>query len=190
VSESMERAHETMEHHGSSHAEPSSRRVAVLISALAAVLALAGIGSKATQNAYLTHHVTLSDSYAFYQAKNVRATLKESEIAVLESLPNAEDPAIQNRIQAARVYAERMRDDPQGGDGMKQILVKAKEEEAERNEAFHRYHNFEFAVGALEIAIVLASVSVVTRMRPLALAAAAIGAGAAIASMCIAGGLL
>jgi len=56
-----------------------------------------------------------------------------------------------------------MRDDPQGGDGMKQLGERAKGQEAERDAAFHRYHEFELVVGALQIAIVLASVSVVTR---------------------------
>ena len=48
---------------------------------------------------------------------------------------------------------------------MKQLADQAKEKEVLRDEAIHRYHNYEYAVGALEIAIVLASVSVVTRMR-------------------------
>ena len=56
----------------------------------------------------------------------------------------------------------------------------------ERDEAEHRYHNYEYAVGALEIAIVLASVSVITGMRALTFAAAAIGAGAAAGSIGIA----
>ena len=58
--------------------------------------------------------------------------------------------------------------------------------EAERNEVEHRYHHYEYAVGALEIAIVLASVSVVTRMRALTFAAATIGAAAALGSIAIA----
>jgi hypothetical protein len=51
----MERAHETIEevHHGDNW----TRNVAVLISILAATLALTDFGGKAAQNAYLTHHV-------------------------------------------------------------------------------------------------------------------------------------
>ena len=40
--------------------------------------------------------------------------------------------------------------------GMKQLAASAKEEEAARDEAWHRYHSYEYALGALEIAIVLA----------------------------------
>jgi hypothetical protein len=182
VSEPLERAQETIDEHGN-HAEPFTRGVALLVSILAAVLALTEIGGKSAQNAYLTHHVALSNDWAFFQAKNVRSVVRTSEAEVLASLPNAQDPAIQARIKEAQDYSARMRDDPQAGDGMKQLQAMAREKEHLRDEAFHRYHNFEYAVGALEIAIVLASVSVITKMRALTIAAAVIGAGAAAMSL-------
>jgi hypothetical protein len=179
VSDLMEKAHETIEEHGGGHADPWARRVAVLVSFLAAALALTEIGGKAAQTAYLTHHVTLSNDYAFYQAKNLRAVVRTSEADLLASLPNAADPAIQDRIKEAHDYSARMRDDPQGGEGMKQLLLKAQQQEHERDEAAHRYHGYEYVVGALEIAIVRASVSIVTRIRSLTFGAAAIGGIAA-----------
>jgi hypothetical protein len=185
VSESLERAHETIEEHGH-HADPWARGVAVLVSFLAAALAITGIGGKAAQTAYLTHHVALSNEWAFYQAKNLRAVVRTSEADLLASLPNAQDPAIQTRIKEAHDYSARMRDDPEGGEGMKQLATTAKQQEVERDEAAHRYHSYEYAVGALEIAIVLASVSIVTRMRPLTIGAGAIGAIAAAAAVGIA----
>jgi hypothetical protein len=184
VSESMERAHETIEEHG--HSDGWARGVAVLVSVLAAVLALTEIGGKAAQNAYLTDHVALSNNWAFYQAKNLRAVVRTSEADLLASLPNAADPTIQARIKDANQYAARMRDDPASGDGMKQLAVTAKQQEDARDEALERYHNYEYAVGALEIAIVLASVSIVTRMRPLTIGAGCIGAIAAALSLGVA----
>ena len=185
VTEAMERAHETIHeaHHAHAQGDSSARNVAVMVSVLAAALALAGLGEKSAQNSYLTHHIAVSDDWAFYQAKNLRAVVRDTEASMLESLPNAADAAVQKRVAAAREYAARMRDDPQGGEGMKQLADKARQQEAERDHAFHRYHGFELVVGALEIAIVLASVSVVTRMRALAIGAGVVGAAA------IAGGL-
>jgi hypothetical protein len=188
VSESMERAHETIEEHAG-HSDRWARGVAVLVSILAAVLALTEIGGKAAQNAFLAHHVALSNDWAFYQAKNLRAVVRTSEADLLASLPNATDPAIQTRIKEAKDYAARMHDDPQGGEGMKQLAATAQDQQAARDEAEHRYHSYEYAVGALEIAIVLASVSVVTRIRPLTIGAGAIGAIAAAASLGIASNL-
>jgi hypothetical protein len=184
VSESIERAHETMHHAHSEHGDPWARGVAVLVSALAAALALAQIGEKAAQNAYLTHHIAVSDDWAFYQAKNLRAVMRETEVNVLESLPA--DPAVADRVRRARDYQARMRDDPEGGEGMKQLAAKAKAQEQQRDDAFERYHHYEYTVGALEIGIVLASVSVVTRMRALTWAAGAIGAVACAFSLAVA----
>ncbi len=159
MNEVMERAHETIEEHAH-HSEPRARGVAILVSMLAAVMAMSEIGGKAAQTEYLTHHVALSNEWAFYQAKNLRSVVRNSEADLLASLPNAADPAIQARIKDAKDYAARMRDDPEGGQGMKQLAATANAEEAERDAAAHRYHSYEYAVGALEIAIVLASVSV------------------------------
>jgi hypothetical protein len=171
------------EHISEAHAEhgdkdPWPRRMAVAVSFLAAGLALAEIGEKATQTAYLTHHIAATDTWNFYQAKNLRAGMRNSEIAVLESLPNADTPAVQARIAAARAEEARMHDDPATGEGMKQLRAKAIVEERDREQAFHAYHGYEYTSGALEISIVLASVSVVTRMRPLGIAAGLIGLAA------------
>src|SRR4051812_6923550 len=69
--EGIHQAHEAPAGHG----DRSARRIAVLIAVLAAALALAEMGEKGAQNAYLTHHIALSDDWAFYQAKNARASL-------------------------------------------------------------------------------------------------------------------
>lgn len=174
-------------HHAPS--DPWTRGAAVLVSFLAASLALAEIGGKAAQNAYLTHHISVSDDWALYQAKNQRQTIRGSEVSVLENLPNAADPAIQARIKEAREYQARMRDEP-GRDGMKQMAEKAKKGEHDRDHAFHLYHNYEYTVGVIEIAIVLAAVSVVTRMRPLTIAAGIIGLAAGAFGLAVALGMV
>ena len=68
--------------------------------------------------------------------------------------------------------------------------ARAREWEAECDAAFHRYHEFELVVGALQIAIVLASVSVVTRVTPLAFGAGVIGCIAAIYGVLVAQGVI
>ena len=189
MSESMERAHETMhaEHHPAG--DPWARGVAVLVSFLAASMALAEIGGKSTQNAYLTNHIAVSDDWALYQAKNLRQTVRGAEVSILENLPNAADPAIQARIKEAKEYQARMRDEP-GRDGMKQMAEQANQRTHDRDHAFHIYHNYEYTVGALEIAIVLASVSVVTRMKPLTIAAGIIGLAAGVFGLGVALGMV
>jgi hypothetical protein len=189
MSDSMERAHETIHEAHQAHGDPWAIGVAVLVSMLAASLALTEIGGKSAQNAYLTDHIGVSDHWAFYQAKNLRVGVLGSQIAILESLPNAADPAIQAKIKDARDEQARLRDQP-GKDGMKQLMEQAKIRTEERDHAFHRYHGYEYAAGALEIAIVLASVSVVTRMRMLTIGAGVVGLLAGIFSLGVALGMV
>ncbi|MSP00126.1 MAG: DUF4337 family protein [Acetobacteraceae bacterium] len=177
-----ETAHEQIHeaHHAHGDSDPWPRRMAVVVSCLAASLALAGVGAKSSQTAYLTHHISASDTWNFYQAKNLRAVLRNSQASTMEALPSADTPTVQERIKAARAEEARMRDEPRtadgkGGDGMKQLRAKAVHEEHDRDHAFHLYHGYEYTAGVLEISIVLASVSVVTRMRPLGIAAGVIG---------------
>ena len=187
MSEAMDRAEEIREaQHGHSAPDPWARRVALLVSILAVGLALTQLGEKALLNRYLTYHIALSNDWAFYQARNLRAVVRDSEAHLLASLPNAASPEIQTRIKDAQDYAARMRDDPKGGEGMKQLAATAKSEEDARNEAFHRYHDFEYSVGAIEIAIVLASVSIVTRTRGLTIGAAVIGFASCVFALAIA----
>lgn len=189
MSKIAEEAHETIHEHGG-HGDPFSKRVAVLVSALAAALALTEIGAKSTQNEYLKNHIAVSDDYAFYQARLLRSLVKDSEARILTRLSNADDPKIQADITADKAYIERMRDDPKSGDGMKQLLEKAKVLEEAREESFHHYHIYEFCGGALEIAIVLASVAVVTQIGTLALVAIGLGSIASAVAAVVAAGLL
>ena len=101
-----------------------------------------------------------------------------AEAGILANRQNAADPGPQAEIKCARENEARMRDEPQG-DGMKQLAERAKGQEAARDAALHRYHEFELVVGALQISIVLASVAVVTRITALAFGAGIVGAIAA-----------
>ncbi len=193
MSETIDHAKEAMEHAHEAHAQhgdTGARRVAVLIAILAALLALAEMQEKSSQNAYLTHHISLSDDWNFYQAKRARQAMLQSEADLLESLPNAADPKVAGRAADARARAAVLGDDPKGGEGLKQLLERAQQQTEQRNEAFHRYHQFELVVGALQIAIVLASVSVVTRMRAFAFVAGALGGVATVFGGLVAGGAL
>jgi hypothetical protein len=181
MSETIEHAREGLhhaQHEAAPHADSPARRIAVLIAVLAAALALAEMGEKGAQNAYLTHHIAVSDDWAFYQAKNARATSWATEAGILANLPNAAEAGPQAEIKRAKENEARLRDEP-GGDGMKQLAARADEHRVARDAAFHRYHELELVVGALQIAIVLASVAVVTRIVALAVGAGVIGALAA-----------
>ena len=102
-------------------------------------------------------------------------------------LPNAADPAIAKRIADARAQAARLLDDEKSL-GRKQLQAKARASEEARDHAFHTFHLYEYAVGGLQIAIVLASVSVVTRMRVFMLVAGILGGVCSVFALLVAQG--
>ena len=183
----MEHAHEARAAHPA-HDDRGARRVAVLISALAAGLAIAEMAEKGAQNEFLAHHISTSDSWAFYQAKTLRSAMVGQQIEVLASLPNAADPEVATRIAAARAEQARLNDDEKS-QGRKQLRAQAEAEAKTRDAVGEHYHLYEYVVGALQIAIVLASVSVVTRMWLLAAAAGVIGGAAAVFGLVVGAGV-
>lgn len=178
MSESIEHAREGIERAAEAHEhahDRAARWVAVLVALLAASLALADVGEKASQTAFLMNHISMTNDYSYYQAKNLRVGTIEGTIGILESLPSATDPAVLARIKAARAEQATLRDNRAAGNGMKQLLVTAARHQAAAEVALHREHLYSGVAGALQIAILIASVSIVTAVRGLRWGAAAIG---------------
>jgi hypothetical protein len=186
--DAIEEAHREMEEARaevlSERRDHSARNTAILIAALAASLALTEMGEKASQNLYLTHHISVTDTWAFYQVRNVRATTMTAAADIIESQPSL-TPEAKARADRLRTDAARQLDDPKGGEGRKQLGEKAKQETEQRDHAFHAYHKYELATGALQIAIVLASVSIATKMKALTYTAALIGGVAALFGLAV-----
>lgn len=163
MSEGFEQAHEHLEHAAHEHKSGSHTTAAIIIAVMAAALALTEFAAKDAQSNSLTNHIAASDTWAQYQAKSVRRTILSSEADLLESLPSTDNAAIKKRIDDARANADRMRSEP-GADGMEQLTEKAHGQEHLRDHETHRSHILEIASGGLQIAIVLASVSVVVNL--------------------------
>jgi hypothetical protein len=176
----MEYAHERLEHAVHEHGSfPQARTAAVIIAVLAGALALTEFGAKDAQTAFLSHHIAASDTWNQYQAKSARRITYLEAADVLESLPTAADQAVQQRIVAARANAERMRSEP-AADGMEQLSASATAREHERDHQMHRYHGLELASSGLQLAIVLASISVVAAFSPLLAGAGLLGAASSV----------
>ena len=187
MSEEFEHAQEHLEHAAHEHGHSTSHtRAAIIIGIMAAVLAITEFAAKDASSNYLTSHIAASDTWAQYQAKSVRRTILTAQADLLESLPGAGSPEVQKHIADARATAERMRSEP-GADGMEQLTEKAHEQEHVRDHEMHRTHTLEIASGGLQIAIVLASVSVVIDLPLFLIASIVLGLVSAIYGL--AGGL-
>jgi Domain of unknown function (DUF4337) len=162
------------------HDEYFNRRIALLIAVLALFLSFSETLGKSAQTEAIDANVRSTDTWAFFQAKDIRRTTLNTaadQTALLAA--NAADPsakaAIDKQIEAWRATAARYETDPKTGEGRKELAERAKEQEGERDLAMARYHHYELASAAFQIGIVLASAAVITGMVGLAWFGGALG---------------
>ncbi len=167
-------AHESMEHaEHAEHASGSNKKIALLIAVIALFLALSETLGKGAQTESISKNVEASNLWAFFQAKSIRRTVVEttSDHARL-SLGNVGDDAaklaLNKQLDAWQKTAARYRSEPETGEGSEQLAERAKHAEHERDLAMARYHHYEVASAAFQIAIVLASATIITGMIALA----------------------
>lgn len=161
-------------------AHQKDRRVAVLISTLAAFLAIAEMAGKDSQNTALISNQNASNLWAFFQAKTIRMTTmrtaaEQLEATALDGISDGSREKIAKQIAAWKATAGRYDNEPETGEGRKQLAARAKAAEAKRDRALSAYHKYEYSSAAFQIAIVLASASVITGMMALAYLAAGLG---------------
>jgi hypothetical protein len=145
----------------------SNKQTAIYIAALAVMLAICSVGGDNATKDAMRASIEANDAWAFYQAKNVRQTNYALAADTFErDLLNQalDDPTkkfLQDKIDKYRATVERYDSEPATGDGKKELLAKAKELETTRDLALQRDPYFDYAQGMLQIAIVLASSSLV-----------------------------
>jgi len=176
----MAEATEQMEHaEHAQHAE--NKRIALLIAVLALFLSFSETLGKSAQTEAIDANVRSADTWAFFQAKDIRKTtlLTAADQTKLLSVNLNEDAkaAIDKQIEAWRATAARYESDPKTGTGRKELGEKAEKEEARHELAMARYHHYELGSAAFQIGIVLASATVITGMMALAWLAGLLGIG-------------
>src|SRR5262245_27821588 len=156
------------------------QRAALCIAALAMLLAISSLGGgKATKN-MLNANIQDSDSYSFFQAKNIRQTsyrLQQEELELLlPTLPPAQQALARERIEAYKATVARYESEPQTGEGKAELLATAERFVRERDRAARQDPYFDFSGALFQIAIVLGSLSIVAASR--SVLALALGLGA------------
>jgi plasmid stabilization system protein ParE len=159
---------------GHGHADHGGNKgVALLIAVLALVLAFSETLGKGAQTNGLAMNIEASNLWAFFQAKTIRQTVLRTaaeELAVV-----AKDDAAKKQIEKWRETAARYQNEPDTGEGRDQLAARAKEAEKKRDRSMAAYHHYEMASAAVQIAIVLASASIITTMPVLVWIAGALG---------------
>ena len=184
ISETLNEAAEHNNEHAKEHGHPPAagrlgdetfrKRVGILLGVFAVMLAITETAGNAAMKETINSNILASDSYAFYQARNIRQTdnrLAADQLDLLllsrPDMPEAAAAAIRQKAEDYRKQADRWESDPKTNDGKKELQAKAEAATGEREAAQERDENFELAAALLQIAVVLASSSILHASRPL-----------------------
>ena len=168
--------------------ERSHNRAALTIAVLAMLLTLASVSASGSAREIVNFNIHASDTWAFYQAKNIRQTatqLAADQVQATLALndaslsPSARD-VLQKQVDAYKATVSRYESSPQTADGKKELNDLALSYEAQRDHAGEQIPNFELSAALLQIAIVLGSASIVLRKPPVLGAAIVLGAVASV----------
>jgi hypothetical protein len=155
-------------------------RAALVIAMMAMLLAIGSLGGGNVAEDMIHNNIKASDTWAFFQAKNVRQT--QYRLAVDQLATRLADPALgagERRALEAQVarYKEtiaRYDDEPDPaapgdtlrGEGKKQLSAQARSYERLREQASARDANFDYSEVAFQLALVLGSVAILAVSRP------------------------
>jgi hypothetical protein len=145
-----------------------TRRVALVTAIFAVALAITSLGGNKAMKEMLLAQQEASNQWAYYQAKVIREHLYRSQSLLLEAQllerGNAMKPQVREQIESLMKKA---------GDEATRFATEKKgvEEEArkfERERDVYRAKDpyFEYAEGLLQIAIVMASIAILSGSRP------------------------
>jgi len=182
-------AHESMEHaehveHAAHGGSSNNKKIALIISVLALMLAFSETFGKSAQTAALNDQIEASNLWNFFQAKNIRRTStiiasEQTKLSAAAATDPAQKAAIEKQVDAWNKTAARYRSEPEAADGKGEGTVelsrRAIEEQHHRDEYLAKYHHYEFASAAFQIGIVLASATVITGMVALSFLAGGLG---------------
>lgn len=166
-----------IKHEGGHHNEDTTlsqnKKIALLIAVIALCLAFSETLGKSAQTSALNYQIEASNLWNFFQAKNIRrtSTIVAGEAMKAELADAVEGPrkaAMQKQLDEWAKTAARYRSEPEAadgkGEGTVELARRALEEQKKRDDALAKYHHYEVASAAFQIAIVLASATVITGM--------------------------
>lgn len=161
--------------------------IGVYIGILAVLLAICAMGGDNVDKDAARFNIDASNTWAFFQAKNMRRQsirLAAEEMELMLVANPAMDPAARTTIQAKiddyRAQDKKLTSDPEKQEGLDELYVKGKALEAERDKALAQDPYFDWSNALLQIAIVLASVSIISGSTVLLLASGGLGLAGAL----------
>lgn len=141
-----------------------TRRVALTTAIFAVLLAITSLGGSNAMKEMLLAQQQASNMWAYYQAKVIREHLYRSQAYLLEAMAaNPGNPAGQQKIQEARTHL--LNEAQRFNVEKKDIEKEARHFEEERDLNQKKDPYFDYAEVLLQIAIVLASIAIISQSR-------------------------
>jgi hypothetical protein len=142
--------------------------VGVYIGVLAVLLAICGMGGGNAAKDVARAHIEASNTWAFFQAKNIRRTAitmaadeLELQVKAQPAMTAEARQAYEAKIKDYRATAQKLTTDPERKEGLDELFEKGKALEAERDVAMRKDPYFDWSQALLQIAIVLASIHLI-----------------------------
>jgi len=160
------------------------RWIGVYIGVLAVILAICAMGGGNAAKDANRSNVEATNIWGFFQAKNLRRhTLRlqaddlELQLANDAALSESARDAIRAKIESYRALDKELTSNPETNEGLDELFHRGKALEAERDIAASKDPYFDYGQALLQIAIVLASISIISGGTMLLIFSAALGLG-------------
>jgi len=137
--------------------------VSVTMALLAVLVAISGLLGHRSHTEETVVQNQATDQWNFYQAKHGRRTLLETQVSDIALWLSQPQPP--NRESAQKLSDEYQAQLTKLKNDESEIQEKARDLEAERDRAAHRADRFDFGEALLEIALVITSITLLTRRQ-------------------------
>jgi hypothetical protein len=159
------------------------RWTGVYIGVLAVILAICSMGGGNAAKDATLKNIEAANTWSFFQAKNLRRQalrLRVDELETLRdtnlSIPEATKTAIDGKIANYKAEDQTLTSNEKTGEGLDQLWARGKALEAERDRAMQKDPYFDYAEALLQIAIVLASIAIISGGSALLIGSGILGA--------------
>jgi Domain of unknown function (DUF4337) len=143
--------------------------IGVYVGILAVILAICSMGGSNAEQDALQQNIAAANTWAFFQAKNERrqALRLQAEgfdvmLKMSPSMPDDAKKMLEAKVAEYKDQDKKLTSDPKSGEGLDELFTKGKALEATRDEALKQDPYFDYGQALLQIAIVLASVALIS----------------------------
>jgi hypothetical protein len=135
------------------------KHIALAISVLAVLVAMVTVLGHRTHTEAVLQQTKAADQWNLYQAKKIRSGQDTDTADILSAQANAQNPDAQKKISTYRSHVDKLKDD------LKDEQEKAQDLEAEVARAERRANRYDLGEALLQIAVVLSSITLLTRQK-------------------------